>query len=59
MNANCLDEKGNFKLCPYRVLTEEHKAVCPIANIDEMLGAYGYDTREEAIEAWNRRAYYK
>lgn len=27
MNANCLDEKGNFKLCPYRVLTEEHKAV--------------------------------
>lgn len=27
MNANCLDKNGNFKLCPYRVLTEEHKAV--------------------------------
>lgn len=27
MNANCLDDKGNFKLCPYRVFTEEHKAV--------------------------------
>ncbi len=27
MNANCLDDKGNFKLCPYRVFTEEHKAM--------------------------------
>lgn len=27
MNANCLDGNGNFKACPYRVFTEEHKAV--------------------------------
>ena len=27
MNGNCLDEKGNFKACPYRVITEEHKAL--------------------------------
>lgn len=27
MNANCLDDKGNFKLCPYRVFTKEHKAM--------------------------------
>ena len=27
MNANCLDEKRNFKACPYRVITEERKAV--------------------------------
>lgn len=27
MNANCLDEKGNFKACPYRIFTEEHKAM--------------------------------
>lgn len=27
MNANCLDEKGRFKACPYRVITEEHKAI--------------------------------
>lgn len=30
---------------------------CPIATgDDELLGCYGYDTKEEAIEAWNRRA---
>lgn len=27
MNASCLDEKGRFKSCPYRVYTDEHKAV--------------------------------
>ena len=25
MNASCLDEKGRFKSCPYRVYTDEHK----------------------------------
>lgn len=29
---------------------------CPIATlVDEMLGVYGYDTREDAAEAWNER----
>lgn len=29
---------------------------CPIATEDgAMLGLYGYETREEAAEAWNRR----
>lgn len=27
MQVNCLDEKGQFKSCPYRVITEEFKAV--------------------------------
>lgn len=27
MNANCLDENGKFKSCPYRVFSDEHKAV--------------------------------
>lgn len=27
MNARCHDEKGNFKACPYRVITEEYPAV--------------------------------
>lgn len=27
MNANCIDDEGKFKLCPYRVITEEHKAI--------------------------------
>lgn len=27
MNAKCLNDKGDFKLCPYRVFTEEHKAI--------------------------------
>lgn len=27
MNASCLDEKGCFKSCPYRVYTDEHKAI--------------------------------
>lgn len=27
MNANCLNDKGEFKSCPYRVFTEEHKAI--------------------------------
>ena len=34
---------------------EEENPDCPIANCDELLGAYGYDTREEAAEAWNKR----
>ena len=30
---------------------------CPIANLEgEMLGVYGYDTQEEATEAWDKRA---
>lgn len=28
MNANCLDDNGNLKLCPYRIFQEEHKALC-------------------------------
>lgn len=27
MNANCIDEEGKFKACPYRVFTQEHKAI--------------------------------
>lgn len=27
MNASCLDEKGRFKSCPYRIYTDEHKAI--------------------------------
>lgn len=27
MNASCLDEKGRFKSCPYRVYTDEHMLV--------------------------------
>ena len=34
----------------------EENEDCPIANHEgEMLGVYGYDTKDEAIEAWNRR----
>lgn len=28
MNASCLDEKGRFKSCPYRVYTDEHIYLC-------------------------------
>lgn len=29
---------------------------CPIAtHVDEILGVYGYDTREDAADAWNER----
>lgn len=27
MNATCLNKDGKFKNCPYRVVTEEHKAI--------------------------------
>lgn len=27
MNAMCMDDKGKFKLCPYRVFQEEKKAM--------------------------------
>lgn len=27
MNASCLDEKGRFKSCPYRVYTDEHNCL--------------------------------
>lgn len=27
MNASCIDESSKFKLCPYRVYTEEHPPV--------------------------------
>ena len=37
--------------------SESENEDCPIANLEgEMLGVYGYDTRADAIEAWNRRA---
>lgn len=25
--AECIDNKGKFKACPYRTITEEHKAI--------------------------------
>lgn len=35
---------------------ESYNPDCPIATYEgEILGVYGYDTRQEAIEAWNRR----
>lgn len=39
MNANCLDEKGNFKLCPYRIFTKEHKAI-GIGNGDSVIQGF-------------------
>lgn len=37
--------------------TVEENEECPIATYaGEMLGVYGYDTKEEAIATWNRRA---
>jgi len=27
MNASCLDKKGRFKSCPYRVYTDEHMVI--------------------------------
>lgn len=27
MNATCIDENAKFKKCPYRVITEERKAI--------------------------------
>lgn len=33
-----------------------HNPNCPIATDGELLGSCGYDTRDEAIKAWNRRA---
>lgn len=26
-HAKCIDDKGNFRACPYRTITEEHKAM--------------------------------
>lgn len=26
-HANCIDDKGELKACPYRIFTEEHKAL--------------------------------
>lgn len=35
----------------------DRNANCPIAEgWDDLLGCYLYDTREEAVAAWNRRA---
>lgn len=35
----------------------EENEDCPIATEEgAMLGMYGYDTQQEAAEAWNRRA---
>lgn len=36
MNASCLDEKGRFKSCPYRVYTDEQK-VDELANVLHMV----------------------
>ncbi len=36
---------------------ESDEDECPIATYaDESLGAWMYDTKEEAVDAWNRRA---
>lgn len=42
----------------YHDIEDDSKQECPIAgHIGEgVMGIYSYDTREEAIEAWNRRA---
>lgn len=56
MNASCLDEKGRFKSCPYRVYTDEH--ICPNAQakmeadflhemIYSMLDHLGYTEHDE------------
>lgn len=34
MNASCLDEKGRFKSCPYRVYTDEHKLAGMLEDIN-------------------------
>lgn len=66
----CCDDEGNihrggyendpwsgscFRICH----SVEENENCPIALYDEdgaTMGIYSYDTKEEAIEAWNRRA---
>lgn len=40
----------------YGLNHDDAKAGCPIATQDgELLGIYGWDTKEEAAEAWNYR----
>ena len=42
----------------YHDIADDPKEECPIARHEGegLLGMFIYDTREEAIEAWNRRA---
>ena len=42
----------------YHDIDDDPKAECPIAGDSGvgLMGVWIYDTREEAIEAWNRRA---
>lgn len=62
------DEEGNFKSesyledpysgINYAIIHDEmsSKEYCPIAtNSDEMQGRYIYSSKQEAINAWNRR----
>ena len=51
MNANCRDNKGRLKLCPYRVLTEEHKAIA-IGNGDYVTQRF-YECAEENCIAYH------
>ena len=41
----------------YHDITDDKRKLCPIAGHEHegVLGIWIYDTREEAIEAWNRR----
>lgn len=53
-------EKDAWSGLGYLVIhSHEKNEDCPIARYegdDAKMGVYIYDTREEAIEAWNRRA---
>ena len=50
-------EKDPFSGLQYGLYhSEEENPYCPIAtDSEEFLGVFGYDTKVEAIEAWNRR----
>ena len=53
-------EKDAWSGLGYKIIhSHEKNEGCPIARYEEdeaKMGVYIYDTREEAIEAWNRRA---
>ena len=50
-------EESPYSGLQYGLVHEErHNNRCPIATGQgELLGVWSYDSREEAIEAWNRR----
>lgn len=48
MNANCINEAGEFKLCPYRVFQEEHKALA-IGNGDMVVQTFYSCIGEQCI----------